>query len=114
MAIKIISFGFKYGKAPEGPFVFDCRKLRNPHSDPKLRDLTGLDAEVQEYVRRDPAAQALLRLAIVTARDGDTIAFGCVGGRHRSVAIAEKVAATLAAFDYKVEVEHTAMKHWQI
>lgn len=114
MAIKIISFGYKYGKAPEGAIIFDCRKLRNPHSVPKLRDLTGLDADVQEYVRRDPDAQQLLRRAMCAAADNLTIAFGCLGGRHRSVALAEKAAANLATFGYPVEIEHTAMKHWHI
>jgi RNase adapter protein RapZ len=113
MAIKLVSFGFKYGKPPEGAKVFDCRPLANPHNVAALRHLTGLHEDVAAFVHRDPKAQQLVRKAVVTAADGDTLAFGCVGGRHRSVALAEKVAATLTAYDYKVEVEHTASSHWK-
>jgi UPF0042 nucleotide-binding protein len=111
MAIKIISFGFKYGKAPPDAKVFDCRPLDNPHHVTALRDLTGLHEDVAAFVLSDRAAKDLASRAVVDAQDGDTLAFGCVGGRHRSVVLAEKVATTLAAFDYEVEVEHTAMKH---
>lgn len=106
MAIKIMSFGFKYGIAPEADFVFDVRFLPNPFYIPELKKLTGLDKEVRDYVMRSEASQKLEKaifdlMDVVIpncSKEGRptlTIAFGCTGGQHRSVTFAERLAEHL-------------------
>lgn len=101
MQIMVTSFGFKHGLPPDVDMVFDCRFLPNPHWVDELRPKTGTDAAVSAYVVDTEAAQAFLaeldRLYDVLLpgfqSEGKTyltIAFGCTGGRHRSVAIAEE------------------------
>ena len=102
-----MSFGFARGLPRNADLVFDMRFLRNPHWDETLRPGTGLDADVGAYVAADPAYEAamaqiesLLLLLLPRYRaEGKsyvTIAFGCTGGRHRSVHVAERMAATVA------------------
>lgn len=113
----VVSFGFKYGLPLDVDVVLDCRFLPNPFWEPELRPLTGRDASVRDYVLGQEAAGEFLdRLrplleTIVPAylREGKaylTIAFGCTGGRHRSVAIAEAVAPMLTALGVSPEVSH--------
>lgn len=105
--IEITSFGYKHGLPPVGFSVLDCRHLSNPHHDPDLRPLDGLDGRVQAFVTEKMAAHNLFRDALCMVASGrDKIAFGCVGGRHRSVAMAEWVAQTLRERGYDVTVTH--------
>jgi UPF0042 nucleotide-binding protein len=108
MVTRIVSFGFKYGTPVDADVVLDVRFLDNPYFVPELKQLTGLDAAVADYVLAAPETQEFLRrtrelLEYVMPkyeREGKsylTIAIGCTGGRHRSVAIAEALARDLAA-----------------
>ncbi|MEI7654347.1 MAG: RNase adapter RapZ [Actinomycetota bacterium] len=100
MKVSVISFGYSNGIPRDVDLVFDCRFIPNPHWDEKLRPLTGLDTPVAEFVLKQEETQrfindivALLEWQIPAfAREGKsylTIAIGCTGGKHRSVAIAE-------------------------
>jgi RNase adapter protein RapZ len=104
--LTVMSFGFARGLPRNADLVFDMRFLRNPYWDEKLRDLTGKDEAVGLYIRADPAySEAVTRmeelLLVLLPRyraEGKayvTIAFGCTGGRHRSVHVAERVAERL-------------------
>jgi UPF0042 nucleotide-binding protein len=104
----VVSFGYKYGLPVDADLVVDCRFLPNPHWVPELRPLSGRDAPVRDYVLSQPGAEEFLEhyaqlLAILVAgyqREGKrflTLAVGCTGGKHRSVAIAEQLAARLQA-----------------
>jgi UPF0042 nucleotide-binding protein len=106
MRTSITSFGYKHGMPRDVDLVFDCRFLPNPYWDEALRPLTGLDQPVREFVLRQPDSERFIEE--VTAmlawqipafqREGKsylTVAFGCTGGRHRSVAIAEEVSRRL-------------------
>jgi UPF0042 nucleotide-binding protein len=103
MRVRLVSFGFKYGLPVDADLVFDVRYLPNPHFLPELRPLTGLDAPVADYVLASSETRELLedvrRLLDRTLpryeREGKaylTVAVGCTGGRHRSVAIVEELA----------------------
>lgn len=120
LAIGIVSFGFPHGLPREADLVFDVRFLRNPHYTPALRPLTGRDAAVGAFVEADPDFPAFWDrmtglLALLLPRyvaDGKqylTIAFGCTGGRHRSVLVAERLAAHLAAEGWRVDCIHREM-----
>ncbi len=100
MAVRVVSFGFKYGLPVDADLVFDLRFLPNPHFVPELRAKTGLSSDVADYVlSSEPAkelledVQALLTHSLPRYRaEGKaylTIALGCTGGRHRSVALTE-------------------------
>lgn len=117
MRVVIISFGFKHGLPNDSDFVFDLRFLDNPHFVDELRPLSGKDKAVSDYVLNDPQTPELrqkimdLLLFCLERMEAEgryrvTIAFGCTGGRHRSVAIAEDVAQSLRQADYPVAVEH--------
>ena len=108
VTVSLMSFGYPHGLPREADLVFDARFLRNPHYDAHLRSKTGLDADVAAYVEADPdfgtfygQIEAMLRLLLPRfAQEGKkyvTIAIGCTGGRHRSVRIVEKLAATMRA-----------------
>ena len=103
MTTRIMSFGFKYGIPVEADLMFDTRFLPNPHFVPELRPKTGLDPDVADYVLERVESRELLgeleHLLIPLlpryAKEGKvvlTVAIGCTGGRHRSVAIAESLA----------------------
>ena len=106
--LAVMSFGFARGVPRNADLVFDMRFLRNPHWDSELRPMTGLDADVAAYVAADPAYDggdrrgsrscSLLLLPRYAAEGKSyvTVAFGCTGGRHRSVHVAETIAATVA------------------
>lgn len=113
----IMSFGFKYGIPVDADIVADMRFLPNPYWDPELKELTGLDAAVNDYVVGFPTAQDFLTkyaelLDIVEdgyLREGKrfiTIAMGCTGGKHRSVAMAENLSARLVKNGVDVRVVH--------
>jgi UPF0042 nucleotide-binding protein len=113
----VMSFGFKYGIPVDADLVADLRFLPNPYWDPKLKDLTGLDAAVNDYVvTSDQAQEFLTKYAelIDLVEDGYlregkrfvTIAMGCTGGKHRSVAMAENLSARLVKSGVEVRVVH--------
>lgn len=115
--IEVMSFGFKYGLPLDADIVMDARFLPNPFYVPKLKHLTGNDPAVQEYVMKSPLAQTfyqhLLSLIktslpgyIKEGKSSLTIAIGCTGGQHRSVTIANKLAADLKAAKYTVNLHH--------
>ncbi len=113
----VMSFGFKYGIPVDADLVADLRFLPNPYWDPKLKELTGLDAAVNDYVvASDQAQEFLTKYAelINLVEDGYlregkrfvTIAMGCTGGKHRSVAMAENLSARLVKSGVEVRVVH--------
>jgi UPF0042 nucleotide-binding protein len=117
MTVIITSFGFSRGMPPVADLVFDMRFLDNPHWDPELRELTGLDPSVGEHVERDPVFTSifgrirdlLLELLPRYAAQGKSyvnIAFGCTGGRHRSVYVAERMSEALRAGGFSPTVLH--------
>ena len=116
-SIEICSFGFKFGIPRDADIVLDVRFLPNPHFVPELRPLTGNDAQVSEFVFHSGEAEELVKkyselLIFLLPRyrkEGKhylSIAFGCTGGRHRSVAIANRIAAELVERGYVVSVGH--------
>ena len=115
LRLNIVSFGFKYGVPVDADLVADLRFLPNPHWVPSLQPLTGLDAGVRDYVLAQQGAEefldAYLKVLEVSLpgfeREGKryvTLAVGCTGGKHRSVAIAEQIAARLG--DRDITVSH--------
>jgi UPF0042 nucleotide-binding protein len=113
----VMSFGFKYGIPMDADFVADVRFLPNPYWIPDLRDLRGIDAPVNDYVVAQEGATQFLDLyarVVDLATDGylregkrfATVAVGCTGGKHRSVAIAENLAARLIHTGIEVSVVH--------
>jgi RNase adapter protein RapZ len=115
--INVVSFGYKYGLPVDADLVADCRFLPNPRWVEELAPLTGQDEQVRDYVLGQPGASefldAYLRALQVTLkgyeREGKhyaTLAIGCTGGKHRSVAIAEQIAARLAAAGLSTQVVH--------
>lgn len=117
MRITVESFGFKHGLPMDADIVMDVRFLPNPHWDESLRPLTGLDREVRDFVLRRPESEdfvvklvdLLATIVPLYAAEGKsylTIAIGCTGGRHRSVAIASEVADRMKASGRPVRVGH--------
>jgi UPF0042 nucleotide-binding protein len=113
----VMSFGFKYGIPVDADLVADMRFLPNPYWDDNLKDLTGLDSAVNDYVIDQPEAKAFLDnyselISLVEdgyLREGKrfvTIAIGCTGGKHRSVAMAENLSARLVKNGVEVRVVH--------
>ncbi len=119
--LTILSFGFSRGVPRNADLMFDMRFLRNPHWDEKLRGLTGQDAAVAAYIAADPAYEAAVSrieqlLAILLPRYAEggkayiTVAFGCTGGRHRSVHVAQRVASYLQDAGFSPTVSHRNME----
>lgn len=117
ITIGIVSFSYARGLPREADLVFDVRFLRNPHYVDALRPLTGQDVSVDAYVAADPdfaafwdrmtgLLDALLPRYVREGKKYLTIAFGCTGGRHRSVAVAERMAAHLRAQGWRATVVH--------
>ncbi len=115
--LHVMSFGFARGLPRNADTVFDMRFLKNPHWVDELRPMTGLDAAVGTYVATDPAyedavsrIEALLLVLLpryeAEGKSYVSIAFGCTGGRHRSVHVAERVARRLRAEGFSPTVEH--------
>ena len=113
----IVSFGFKYGIPVDADMVADMRFLPNPHWDPTLRPMSGLDEPVRQEVLTRPEAVGFLDRyeALLASLTGNfvsegkrflTIALGCTGGRHRSVAMAQALSERLDAYDVETMVVH--------
>ena len=131
LKVSVVSFSYPRG-VPDDPdddywggFVFDCRALPDPYFEEGLSECSGLDKPVIDFFERYReqvdrflgAAEALVRQSIEvylkTGRDFLQAAFGCYGGRHRSVYCAERFAERLAGTDgIEIEVRHTAREHW--
>lgn len=120
MRADLVSFGFKKGLPRVVDILFDVRFLPNPHWVPDLQPLTGLDEAVREYVLGQPDAAEFMERAggmldflvpryVAEGKAYLTIGIGCTGGKHRSVAIAEALAARLQALDLEVSVRHRDM-----
>jgi UPF0042 nucleotide-binding protein len=117
LTLTIISFAYRNGLPREADLVFDVRFLANPHYVEELRPRTGLDPEVRAHVEADPAYALLLEhlesflLPLLPSyqREGKsylTVAFGCTGGRHRSIVVAERFAEQLRAAGWPVSLHH--------
>jgi UPF0042 nucleotide-binding protein len=117
LLVSCLSFGFKNGVPLDADMVFDVRFLPNPHFVPEFRKLTGLDPKVAGYVRGFPqtaefldrVTDLMLYLLPHYVREGKsylTVAFGCTGGQHRSVMMAEEMCERLKAADYRVKAVH--------
>ena len=117
MKVTVVSFGFKYGIPVDADLVADMRFLPNPHWVDELRPLTGRDAPVADYVKKQPEAEEFLTeyVALVRTlisgylREGKrfmTIAIGCTGGKHRSVAMTEEIAARLRGYGIDAAALH--------
>lgn len=115
--LHVMSFGFARGLPRNADSVFDMRFLKNPHWEEELRPLTGLDRAVGDYIATDPAyedavsriEELLLVLLPRYRAEGKayvSVAFGCTGGRHRSVHVAERVAGRLREAGFSPTVEH--------
>ncbi|MFI5093388.1 MAG: RNase adapter RapZ [Candidatus Acidiferrales bacterium] len=117
MLVSVVSFGYKYGVPSDSDLVFDVRFLPNPHFVRGLRRYTGQDPKVQKYIRSFPQTGEFLRriegllvyLIPHYIREGKsylTIAFGCTGGKHRSVMLAEQVKKSLEERGFSTKVVH--------
>ncbi|APX12590.1 RNase adapter RapZ [Tateyamaria omphalii] len=117
LAVSIQSFSYKRGLPRSVDMVFDCRFLKNPYWEPALRQKTGLDSGVKTHIYSDPRAQEFetrlrdlllwqLPAVLDEGKSHLSVAFGCTGGQHRSVAMAETVAAALAAAGWQVSIRH--------
>lgn len=117
LAVSVQSFSYKRGLPRSVDMVFDCRFLKNPYWEPKLRASTGQSSEVQSYIATDPRAETfaaqvremiewLLPAYLDEGKSHLSVAFGCTGGQHRSVAMAESLAAALAEAGWQVSIRH--------
>ncbi len=117
LRVNVVSFGYKYGLPVDADMVADCRFLPNPRWVPELAPMTGRDEPVRDYVLSQPGAAEFLASYVAALRvvlDGYeregkrfvTLAIGCTGGKHRSVAMAEQVAAQLSGTGPAVQVLH--------
>ncbi len=115
--VSCVSFGFRHGVPQDADLVFDVRCLPNPHFVPEFRPLTGRHPKVAKYIRSFPQtrefiqriSELLVYLLPHYIREGKsylTISFGCTGGQHRSVMIAEEVSKRLRKAGYRVKVVH--------
>lgn len=121
MRVFVTSFSYRFGLPREADLVFDLRFLDNPHWEPELRALTGRDPAVASYLAADPAYEpflaslsALLEPLLQRYQAGGktylTIAFGCTGGRHRSVAVTERIAAWLTGLGWPTGLSHRELE----
>ena len=117
MALTIMSFGFKYGLPQEADIVFDVRCLPNPFYVPELKNLTGLDQPVVDYVMQAPESQEFLRrlqslleyalpLYVKEGKSQLVIAVGCTGGKHRSITFARLLGEYCQKLGYAPSVQH--------
>jgi RNase adapter protein RapZ len=117
MLVSVVSFGYRYGVPMDADLVFDVRFLPNPHFVPRLRRFTGKDPRVRRYIRSFPQTGEFLRRieGLLTyliphyIREGKsylTIAFGCTGGKHRSVMLAESMKKALEKHEFSAKVIH--------
>ncbi len=119
--IMVVSFGYKYGMPMDSDLVFDVRFMPNPHYDPVLGPMTGNDPEVRDFVMNSPDSREFLQkffslmdfLLPQYVKEGKTsltVAIGCTGGVHRSVAVANQMADYLAGRGYSVRTKHRDLK----
>ncbi|GEN49543.1 RNase adapter RapZ [Alkalibacterium pelagium] len=115
--VEMVSFGFKYGVPIDADIVMDVRFLPNPHYIPELKPQTGLDKDVYDYVMQQPETESfykkftdLLEYTLPgykkEGKSNLTVAIGCTGGKHRSVALVERIANKIKADGYPVNVSH--------
>lgn len=120
LTLTIISFGYKYGIPQSADLIMDVRFLPNPHFVPELRELTGADEPVKEFVKGNPETTGfierfgdlldyLIPLYLKEGKSYLTLGIGCTGGRHRSPVIVEMVAALLKKHPVGIEVVHRDM-----
>jgi RNase adapter protein RapZ len=118
--VSCVSFGFRHGVPEEADLVFDVRFLPNPHFVPEFRALTGKDPRVAKYIQSFPQTKEFIRRIsdlliyllphyIHEGKSYLTISFGCTGGQHRSVMIAEDVGKRLHKAGYRVKIAHRDM-----
>ena len=121
LAVSVQSFSYKRGTPRGIDMMFDCRFLKNPHWEPALRGLNGQAQAVADYIEQDPrfdeffakVTELVKMLLPAFAEEGKShfsIGFGCTGGQHRSVAIAEKLANALAASGWQVSKRHRELE----
>ncbi len=119
--LHIVSFGFKHGTPTDVDLIFDCRFLSNPYYIAELRNLSGLDQPVRDYLHKfetyhifaDKIVDLLTFLLPQYLKEGKrqvNIAFGCTGGHHRSVALAEEIAQAMKKQHYEISIEHRDIK----
>ena len=116
--LSVMSFGFKYGAPADANYMADMRFIPNPHWIPELRPLTGLDAPVRDYLLQNTGTEVFISSYLAALRpvlegyrrEGKyyaTLAIGCTGGKHRSVAVTEEIARRLGELpDVNVNVQH--------
>lgn len=125
LTVHIVSFGFKHGPIGHADLVFDVRFVPNPHFVPNLRGRTGLDGEIRDWLAEQPDATAfeerlsglldfLLPRYAAEGRRYLTIAIGCTGGQHRSVALVEQLAERLKKGGWQVSTDHRDRPHWKV
>lgn len=121
MALTVVSFGFKYGLPQEADLVLDVRCLPNPFYVPELKNLTGMDQAVVDYVMAAPESQELLRryenmleyalpLYVKEGKGQLMIAVGCTGGKHRSITFARKIGEFCQKLGYEPSIQHRDAK----
>lgn len=121
LSVTVQSFSYKRGTPHGADMVLDCRFLRNPYWDESLRALDGRDAAIQDFVRNDERFDAffarlreMMDLLLPAYRDEGkahfTLAFGCTGGRHRSVTLAEAMGAALRDCGWSVSIRHPELE----
>jgi UPF0042 nucleotide-binding protein len=121
LAVSVHSFSYKRGLPRSVDTVFDCRFLRNPHWEADLRALCGLDGAVVDYVRADENYEAFVEKVVAmttlllpaykeAGKAHFSIGFGCTGGQHRSVAVTEHVARSLAQVGWQVSCRHRELE----
>jgi UPF0042 nucleotide-binding protein len=117
LLVSLVSFGYKYGVPTDADLMFDVRFLPNPHFVPKLRPFTGKDSKVRRYIESFPQTGEFLRRMqglltyliphyIEEGKSYLTIAFGCTGGKHRSVLMAERLKKALERKGFETRVVH--------
>lgn len=115
------SFGFKYGLPSDADYVFDVRFLPNPHWDPSLRPLTGLDTLIKSFLEQHQEVLELKRqiqgfieqwlpLLEKNNRSYLTVAIGCTGGKHRSVYLTQQIGEYFAQLGHQVQIRHTSLE----
>lgn len=123
MRLRFVSFGFKHGITPEADLVFDVRFLTNPYFQDSLQNLTGQNERVSEYIFGQEAAQSFVEMVVSLLRfllpryvdSGKaylTVAIGCTGGQHRSVAMVEEIARILRGEGWNSTVAHRESHRW--
>ena len=121
MQIRLVSFGYKHGLPTDVDLVMDCRFLPNPYWVKGLKELTGMDNEVREFILNDPIAQEfliklteLLELLLPAYQEEGksyfSLAVGCTGGQHRSVMIVNELETALAELNYPAKASHRDLR----